>query len=340
MKSRLLFFAALLTFAPLGRAHDDQIVGEMTHAAEFFLGALKPEQKAKVQFGFTDAERKKLAFHPRVRKGLPIKEIEPAAATLLAQALLVTGLSSRGYGRAMGIMSLEEVLGELEKGTGPVRDPENYYFSIFGEPGGKEPWGWRFEGHHLSLNFAVGSDVLSMTPSFFGTNPGEVREGPRKGTRFLAEEEDLGRAFVKSLDEGQRKQAIVLGEAPKDILNVPGRNDRTNFEGIAQSKLTPEQQAALTHLIHAYLDRNRMEFASEEWAKAEKAGVEKIFFAWAGGIEPGQPHYYRVQGPTFVLEYDNTQNNANHVHTVWRTFDGDFGEDLLKKHYEEAHAPK
>ena len=216
MKSRLLFFAALLTFAPLGRAHDDQIVGEMTHAAEFFLGALKPEQKAKVQFVFTDAERKNWHFIPRVRKGLPIKEMSQPQR-LLAQALLVTGLSSRGYGRAMGIMSLEEVLAELEKGTGPERDPENYYFSIFGEPGGKEPWGWRFEGHHLSLNFAVGSDVLSMTPSFFGTNPGEVREGPRKGTRFLGEEEDLGRGFVKSLDEGQRKQAIVLAEAPKDI---------------------------------------------------------------------------------------------------------------------------
>jgi hypothetical protein len=191
------------------------------------------------------------------------------------------------------------------------------------------------------LNFAAGGGhVWSMTPSFFGTNPGEVRDGPRKGTRYLGQEEDLGRKLAQSLTEEQRKQAIILPEAPKDIINVPGRNEQTKAEGIAQKKLMPEQQTQLAQLIRVYLDRHRTEVADAEWAKAGKAGLENIHFAWAGALEAGQPHYYRVQGPTFVLEYDNTQNEANHVHTLWRSFENDFGEDLLKRHYEQSHPAK
>jgi len=339
MKTCSLFLAALFAISPLAGAHDTVVAGQMAHAAQYFLAALQPQQKEKAQFQFSDAERKNWHFIPRTRKGLPIKEMSQAQR-LLAQALLASGLSSQGYGKAVSIMSLEEILLELEKGSGPLRDPENYYFSVFGEPGGKEPWGWRVEGHHLSLNFSAEGDELSMTPSFFGTNPGEVKEGPRKGTRILAEEEERGRALVKSLDDSQRKEAIIMEAAPKDILNVPGRTDWTQAQGLAQAKLKPEQKEALAQLIHLYLERNRTEFAADEWAKAEKAGLDKIVFAWAGELEPGRPHYYRVQGPTFVLEYDNTQNNANHVHSIWRSFDHDFGDDLLKKHYEESHAAK
>jgi hypothetical protein len=262
---------------------------------------------------------------------------------LLAQALLVSGLSSQGYEKAVTIMSLEEVLAALEKDKkgAPLRDPENYFFTIFGTPAPGNVWGWRVEGHHLSLNFANGGDeVLSMTPSFFGSNPGEVREGPRKGLRILGAEEDLGRQLIKSLNDTQRQEAVILAEAPKDIINVPGRNDHTHPEGIAQGKLTPEQSAQLAKLIKIYLERHRLDLAADDWAKIEKAGLENIRFAWAGGIEPGQPHYYRVQGPTFVLEYDNTQNDANHVHSVWRNFENDFGEDLLKAHYEQFHQGK
>jgi hypothetical protein len=335
-----LIAAAVLPTLPL-IAHEADATHQMTDAAQNFLKALPPELKAKAQFQMSDAERVNWHFIPRARKGLSIKEMTQGQR-LLAHALLVTGLSQRGYQEAVSIMSLEEILAELEKGrTGtPVRDPEAYYFSIFGEPGTPEGWGWRLEGHHLSLNFTARKDeVLSMTPSFFGTNPGEVREGPRAGTRILGQEEEMGRALVKSLSEDQKKSAIVLAEAPKELLNVPGRNELTKPEGIPQSQLTAEQKAALTSLIKEYLGRHRTELAADDWSNIEKSGLDKVYFAWAGGLDRGQPHYYRVQGPTFVLEYDNTQNNANHVHSLWRDATNDFGADLLKQHYEQSHAP-
>ncbi|HYR58564.1 MAG TPA: DUF3500 domain-containing protein, partial [Chthoniobacteraceae bacterium] len=268
---------------------------------------------------------------------LPLKDLT-YEQRLLAQGLLASGLSARGYTKAVSIMSLEAVLKELENDTTGKRDPENYFVSIFGKPG-VAPWGWRVEGHHLSLNYAIaGDDAPTMTPSFFGTNPGEVRTGPRTGTRILGTEEDLGRALVKSLSEEQRKIAVVLPEAPKEILNDPKRTDPTNPEGIPQSQLTPEQSATLVKLIREYLFRCRPDVASEDWAKIEKNGLDKLRFTWAGGLELGQPHYYRVQGGHFILEYDNTQNDANHVHSIWRDFDHDFGGDLLKAHIDAAHA--
>jgi hypothetical protein len=334
------FVLALLAFALLlvsVRAHD--AANDMATAASNFLAALTQEQKAKATFGFADAERTDWHFIPRERKGLPIKEMTQEQR-LLAYALLASGLSNRGYGKAVSIMSLESILAELEQGKGPVRDPERYFVSIFGAPG-KAPWGWRVEGHHLSLNFTAAGDAAPvMTPSFFGTNPGEVRTGPRTGTRILGVEEELGRTLVKSLNDEQRKQAIITAEAPKEILNDPKRIEPTKPEGISQSKLTAEQSAGLVKLVKEYLFRCRPDVAAEDFAKIEKTGLDRLHFAWAGGLEPGQPHYYRVQGGNFVLEYDNTQNNANHVHSVWRDFDHDFGVDLLKAHRDTAHAEK
>ena len=327
--STLLFNASIL-------AHD--ATAEMSAAATDFLASLNPEQQAKVQFDFVTPERANWHFIPRERKGLAIKEMNQEQR-LLAQAFLATGLSHRGYTKAVSIMSLEAILAELEKdkvGT-PVRDPEKYFFSIFGKPGRKEPWAWRFEGHHLSLNFtAVGDAAPAMTPSFFGTNPGEVRTGARTGARVLANEEEFGRSLIKMLNETQRQEAIILAVAPKDITTMPGRNS-SQKEGLPQAKLTADQNVVLIKLIKEYLFRCRPDVAAEDWAKIEKAGLDKISFAWAGGIERGQPHYYRVQGEHFILEYDNTQNEANHVHSVWRDFDHDFGHDLLGTHYQEAH---
>ncbi|MHA3775008.1 DUF3500 domain-containing protein [Verrucomicrobiota bacterium sgz303538] len=340
MKTPLLCAIALTLAVPLQRlsAHDSEAAHEMSNAAQNFLQALNPEQRSKAQMDVQDTERKNWHFIPRARKGLPVKEMTQAQR-LLAQALLVSGLSSNGYEKAVSIMSLEDILANLEKGSGPVRDPENYYVTIFGQPGGSDAWGWRVEGHHLSLNFAASKDqVLSMTPSFFGTNPGEVKEGQRAGLRILADEEELGRSLVKSLTEDQRKVAVIQTDAPKDVLNVPGRNDFTKPEGLAQTQMTPEQQAALAKLIHEYLNRHRLDVAADDWAQIEKAGLDKVTFAWAGGLERGQGHYYRVQGPTFILEYDNTQNNANHVHSLWREIGDDFGGDLLKQHYQQAHS--
>ena len=327
-----LAFSLLLT--PL-RAHD--ATAEMSAAANNFLSALTPEQKAKATFDFAGEERTNWHFIPRERKGLQIKEMTQEQR-LLAHALLATGLSNRGYAKAVSIMSLEAVLAELEKAKPVnVRDPERYFVSIFGTPGGAEPWGWRVEGHHLSLNFTAAGDAApSMTPSFFGTNPGEVRTGPRTGTRVLATEEELGRTLVKALTDEQRKEAVILAEAPKEIFDVPGRNDTTP-QGLAQAKMTPEQTAMLMKIIKEYLFRCRPDVAAEDLAKIEKAGLANLYFAWAGGFDRGQPHYYRVQGGHFVLEYDNTQNEANHVHSVWRDFDHDFGADLLGAHYKEGH---
>lgn len=339
MKTSFRFIVLALVLTVAAAAHDATV--EMAQAANNLLAALSPEQKAKASFQFTDAERTNWHFIPRARKGLPIKEMSQEQR-LLAHALLASGLSHRGYGKAVSIMSLETILAELEKGGrgGAVRDPEMYFVSIFGKPGAADPWGWRVEGHHLALNFSMAGDAApAMTPSFFGTNPGEVRQGPRAGTRILSAEEELGRQLVKSLNEEQRKIAVILPEAPKDIINVPGRAD-TKPEGLAQSKMKPEQSALLTRLIKEYLGRHRPDVAAEDWAKIEKAGIANVHFAWAGGFERGEPHYYRVQSRGFVLEYDNTQNGANHVHSVWRDFDHDFGGDLLKAHYQEAHAAK
>ena len=329
----LLLSSALLA-TPLC-AHEATV--EMAAAANNFLAALTAEQKAKTTFDFADVERVNWHYIPRPRKGLPMKEMTQEQR-LLAHALLATGLSPRGYGKAVSIMSLEAVLAELEKGGKVVRDPEMYFVSIFGKPGAAVPWGWRVEGHHLAFNFtASGDGAPAMTPSFFGSNPGEVRTGPRTGARILGVEEDLGRALVQSLDDAQRQAAIVLTEAPKEILNDPKRVDPTKPEGIPHSRLNAPQQAQLMRLIREYVFRCRPDVAAEDLAKIEKSGLEKIHFAWAGGVEPGQPHYYRVQGAAFVLEYDNTQNAANHVHSIWRDFSHDFGTDFLGQHVSEAH---
>jgi hypothetical protein len=333
-------FAALLALAigatPL-QAHDAG--AEMAAAAKNFLSALTAEQQAAASFEFTDAERVNWHFIPRARKGLPIKEMT-TEQRLLAHALLASGLSHTGYGKAVSIMSLESILATLEKDRvgGPVRDPELYFFSIFGQPG-TAPWGWRLEGHHLALNFTLPTAGASptVTPSFFGTNPGQVKEGPRAGTRILGVEEDLARELVKSLDEAQRKNALILVEAPKDIFNDPKRVDPTKPEGVSHASLNDAQKALLARLIKEYLFRHRPDIAAEEWARVEKAGLDRVHFAWAGGLEAGQPHYYRVQNETFVLEYDNTQNDANHVHSIWRHFGRDFGADALGKHVAESH---
>lgn len=320
-------------------AHSHDMTNEMAEAAHNFLASLSPSQRVKATLTFADVERSNWHFVPRDRKGISFKEMTPEQR-LLAHALLVTGLSHRGYRKAVSIMSLESVLADLEKGSGPTRDPELYYVTIFGDSAKAEPWGWRVEGHHLSLNFtAAGNSAPAMTPSFFGSNPAKVLSGPRQNMRVLAAEEDLGRELVKSLDAKQRKIAVIQEKA-MGILNIPGRTDLSKAEGLSQKQMTPAQSTLMVRLIGEYLNRHRPEIAAHDWATIQKAGLDTIHFAWAGGLEVGQQHYYRVQGKTFVLEYDNTQNNANHIHTVWRDFEHDFGADLLKEHIQQAHSKK
>ena len=336
MKPTLLAFVSLLALITNSFAH---VAGEeMAAAANKFLDALTPEQRSKATFELRSNERTNWHFIPKVRQGLTLKNMTPEQRTL-AHALLRSGLSTHGYQKATNIISLEAVLKEIEGADGRmVRDGELYYFSIFGKPDPKGTWGWRVEGHHFSQNFTiVKGELFSGTPSFMGTNPAEVQKGPRKGLRILADDEDLGRALVKALNEEQRKTAIFDAKAPSDIITGP-RPKVLPLEttGIAASKLTGDQAAQLKKLVEAYVTRLRGDLAKTDLEKIEKSGWGKLYFAWAGGVEKGEPHYYRVQGPTFLIEYDNTQNNANHIHAVWRDFDNDFGEDLLRKHYAET----
>ena len=186
----------------------------------------------------------------------------------------------------------------------------------------------------------VDGKLVAGTPSFFGANPAEVKQGPRKGVRVLADEEDVARAFVKSLPTDLQKAAVFSETAPKEIITeAKVRIQPLETAGIDGTKLSAEQKQALLKVIKVYVERYRPELAKDDLAKIEKAGLDKVRFAWAGGLDRGEGHYYRVQGPTFLLEYDDTQNNNNHIHAAWRDFDGDFGEDLLRKHYKEYAHP-
>jgi hypothetical protein len=326
------YFAALIfAGASVLRAHD--VNKEMMQQAQTFIASLSDEQKARAVLAFETEERRNWHFVPKSRKGLPLKDLTPEQRKL-ALALLASSLSHRGYEKATGILVLEEVLAELE---GPWRDVGRYYFTVFGAPGSDQPWGWRVEGHHLSLNFTAVGQTVRATPAFFGANPAEVRAGQHRGLRVLAEEEDVARALVKSLSAEQKKKAVIMNRAPSEIANVPGRN-ATRPQGIAWSELNSAQSQMLEQLIRVYLQRCRPEVAEEQWTRIEKSGRELLHFAWAGGLEKAEGHYYRIQGGSFVLEYDNTQDGANHVHSVWRDFDEEFGADVLAEHYRRDHA--
>ena len=322
----------------------------MGSAATKFLASLTPEQRQQATFAFASDERMHWHFIPTgpapmfPRNGLTIKAMsEPQRA--LARELLKAGLSQRGYMTATSIMDLETVLRAVEaaeraaaaqppRGTPIVRDPENYFFSVFGTPSAKDTWAWRVEGHHVSLHFTVVNGTLvAGAPTFFGSNPAEVREGPKKGLRLLGAEEDGARALVMSLDATQRATAVINATAPNDMVTMANVNiSPLSPAGIMSDALNASQRELLMKLIDIYTGFMAPDIAADRLARLKKAGVEKIGFAWAGEIERGKKHYYRMQGPTFLVEYDNTQNDRNHIHSVWRDFEGDFGRDLLREH--------
>jgi len=306
----------------------------MVESANRFLASLSPELRAKAQFKFDDAERLNWHFIPRTRNGLPFKEMTEAQREL-ARTLLKAGVQASVYAKANTIMGLEPVLKEIEQGKGPVRDSELYFVSVFGEPSTTGVWGWRFEGHHIALNFTcVKGTMIATSPSFLGANPALVKQGPQKGTRALAREEDLGRALLQSLDEKQKTVALFENVALKDIVTMNSvKADPLNPKGVPSAGMTSIQRKKLEELLGEYLLRMPDDVAEEKRQKVKAAGLDKLYFGWAGGPAVGDPHYYRVQGPTFLIEYDNTQNDANHIHSVWRDFEGDFGRDLLREHY-------
>ncbi|MEL7500184.1 MAG: DUF3500 domain-containing protein [Planctomycetota bacterium] len=320
------------------QAHD--VAKEMADAANTLLKSLDDEQQASIQFEFADELRKDWQFIPMERKGLGLKSMKPHQRGL-AMSLVQSALSHRGFSTTMQIMSLEQVLRELEKN--PVkRDPEKYHLFLFGEPSTDSNWGWRIEGHHLSISITVamtedGQQVM-VHPSFFGSNPAEVRGGPMDGLRVLGDLEDKARELVKKLSVEQKKSAIIETKVPRDVINGPGTQAQLLSPGIAASKLDSSQQALLKELVDLYVGKFRAELMKHDLAKIDEAGFDKISFAWIGKIQKGQPHYFRVQGASFVLEYDNTQNKANHVHVVWRDLQNDFGQDTLERHYELQHS--
>ena len=334
----LFLFGGFAFAANQAAAHE--VASEMNVAANLLLQTLDAEQSEAIQFKFDDKLRKDWQFIPMERKGLGMKAMKPHQRGL-ALALVQTGLSHHGFSTAMQVMALEQVLYEMEDGN-KKRDPAKYHLFFFGKPSADATWGWRIEGHHLSVSFTIvdGKEV-SVVPAFFGASPGVVKkEGTLSGLRVLAKEEDLGRQLIKNLTVDQKKVAIIPGDAPSDVINGPGR-EATSFKqaGLYTTDMTDAQKKMLWNLIDIYVSKVRGDLAEIERTKI-KEQFDHVNFAWAGKIQPGEPHYYRIEGPGFTLEYDNTQNDANHVHVVWRDLTNDFGADYLKKHYEAVEHAK
>jgi len=309
----------------------------MAGAALAFLGALPAEARKRAMFAIGDRERLNWHYVPRGREGVPFKAM-PAPARTAARELLKASLSVVGYGKATNIIQLEDVLRRIET-FGLSRDPENYAFTVFGNPGATAPWGWRVEGHHLSLNFTlVPGQPIAMTPAFMGANPAEVPSGPKKGQRALAAEQDLGRALAHRLTAAQRARTVIAAESLGDIVTGPGRADSlATPAGLPLADMTGDQRSLAAKLIEEYARNMRSELAEQELRRMAEAGAERVHFAWAGPLEPGRAHYYRLHGPTLLIEYDNSQNNANHIHSVWHDPRHDFGQDLLRAHYQHGH---
>lgn len=340
MKLRRMFLALVVVACLGGVAYVAQQVepasAKMAQAATQFLAALTPEQKAKATFSFDDKERLNWHFIPlqdqqrkSTRKGVPLEEMNKDQRQA-ALNLVKAALSATGYDKATTIMSLEAILHELEKQGTMVRNPDWYFFTVFGTPGNSGQWGWRVEGHHLSLNFTLqDGKVVSATPAMFGANPATVKSGPKKGLRALPDAEDLARELFLSLDAGQKEIAHQAKPFPEIQGRTPGPKSGEP-KGLAADKMTAAQRGLLRKLVESYAGRMPPDVAAAELAEVRKAGAEKIHFAYTGKPETGQPHTYRVQGPTFVVEYLNEQkdsagNPANHIHSAWRNTKGDFG---------------
>lgn len=331
-------------------AADPAVIAEMTAAAQALIEAANGPNPIAATMGFNSAERlhhpldsearEDYSFWPRQREGLTLAQMT-AQQRVLAHQLLETLLSAQGYLEVQSIWSLEEVLQARETASF-ARGIEHYAFAIFGVPGADEPWGWRIDGHHVSLNVTIVGDQLSVTPSFFGANPGRVDVGLLAGLAPLRYETRAGFALWDSLDEGQRAQALIGEEAPRDILSGQLGRPRETWDewktatapaGLPSTEMTDEQRLLLRDLVEGVLDRYRFEVREVE---RQSIIFDELSFAWMGATAPGAPHYFRVSSPSFVYEYDATGPDGNHIHTVWRDPQDDFGEHALAAHYGEG----
>jgi hypothetical protein len=320
--------------------------GRLADAAVEFLASLNDSQRRTATLPFGDDRRYIWDYRPpesTPRNGLRLINMTREQQRL-ALAVLDIGLSVRGADQVRRIIDLEVPLLEQERIDGRVtpfiRHPEHYSLCVFGDPRGKLPWAWHVAGHHVAVHFTVvDGDRIASVPLFFGANPSEVRHGPLAGQRTLPEEEDLARALVRGLPIAHRDVAIVDSVAPPDIITDKWRVAYPFGppRGLSYGDMGADDRSRLVGLIRHYVSRVNDELGAYTWAKIERVGLEPITFAWAGGEEPGQGHYYAIKGPTFLIEYDNTQNGANHIHSVLRDLTGDWGEDLLLAHYAESH---
>jgi hypothetical protein len=336
MRSAAAMLLMAFAHAALGQDAAASAAARMRAAAEAVVAAFPAAARTQLIRSFDDRDRVDWHYTPRNRNGVSLKGLD-ARSRDAVHALLRTGLSAAGHRKVVNIIELELVLREIET-FGAMRDPERYHLTIYGAPSRSDAWGWRFEGHHLSLNFTLAGDRFVVdTPSFLGSNPARVPAGPRAGLRVLAAEEDEARALLESLSEAQRSVAVFESRTYGDIVTTnAARVDPLAPAGIAAAQLDAAQRAQLVKLIEAYASTFEAALAQARMARVRERGIDDIRFGWAGSTVRGRPHYYRVQGPTFLIEYDASQSGGNHVHTVWRDFAGDFGRDLLREHYRMA----
>jgi len=343
----LLGLVLFLAAASVGWVYlsEENAAEKMTHTAATFLAGLSDYQRDLATMAYDDPQCVAWHFIPKDhRKGLKIGDMEPASRQQTLE-ILKAALSEIGYDKATTIMSLEAVLHELEKSKsgGMIRDPLRYYITIFGQPKQDAKWGLSIEGHHLSLNFVVADgEVYSHTPAFWGANPATMKSsvgvGPKKGYRTLAVEEQLGFDLLHSLNDSQRRKALIAEKAPKEVRDAgEAQAPKLTFRGLAAADMNAKQIGLLRKLLATYAQNMPQEVAKGDLSDIEKAGIEKVHFAWAGASKPGIGHYYAIEGPSFVLEFCNVQpdgagNPANHIHTVWRSTSGDFGIPVAHHH--------
>lgn len=334
---------SLWLFASVIHAHE--LGSEMSKDAQAFLAKLEPTQRIKASIPFDSDERFNWKFVPADRKGLPLKEMNKDQANA-ALKILHTALSVAGETKTDSIRQLESILKEIEKGKGPTRDPELYYLTIFGTPSSQGSWAWRFEGHHLEVQVTLlNGEIIGLTPQFMGANPGRVKEptaNPKYlGLEVLAKEDKLGRDLATSLQGAQITLGIVGAKAPSDIVSGQSRDAKVlQPVGITLADLDDSQQAIFWQIIEEFVLRFKSELSAPTLKGLRDTPKNKLTFAWMGGLKEGEGHYYRIQGPDFLIELDNTQNNANHVHTVWRDLKNDFGNDALRRHLATEHSTR
>ena len=327
-----------LPLSRLAWASTPQVSRDMAQAARAWLGLLDDRQRRAAQLEWAGRQRESWHYVPRSRPGVALRDMNPRQAAA-AWELLGSLLSARGLDQVRGELKLEGILGELTGSPG-FRDPGNYALALFGDAASNGPWAWRFEGHHLSLTTVVApGHGVAVTPVFFGANPAKVPQShAHAGFRLVGAEEDAAFGLVRSLEGAVRAQAMIGDRSLGDIVSGPGRElSLQRYEGVPLARLNEAQKDGVVRILELYAGVMRQEVASAVLARLRQAGLDQLHFAWAGSPAPGRPHYFRVHGPTALIEYDNTQDAANHVHSVWIDPQSVFGRDLLKAHYQGAH---